>query len=169
MSITLIAAMAKNRVIGRDNGLPWRLPDDLKFFMRSTLGRTVLMGRRTFESLPGGPLKNRLNVVLTRRTDYRPDGCEVVHSVEEALARYGGGELMVAGGAEVYALFLPHADRMLLTEVDAAVEGDAFFPAWNPAEWTLVESLEHPADEKHAYAFRFNTYVRNPADLLRMR
>jgi len=163
MTITLIAAMARNRVIGRDNGLPWRLPDDMKFFMRSTLGRTVLMGRRTFESLPGGPLKNRLNVVLTRRTDYRPDGCEIVHSVEEALARYGGGELMVAGGAEVYGLFLPHADRMLLTEVDAVVEGDAYFPEWDPAEWTLVDSQEHPADEKHAYSFRFNTYARNPA------
>lgn len=165
MSITLIAAMARNRVIGRDNGLPWRLPDDMKFFMRSTLGRTVLMGRRTFESLPGGPLKNRLNVVLTRRTDYRPDGCEVVRSVEDALKRYGGGELMVAGGAEVYALFLPHADRMLLTEVEVEVEGDAFFPEWNPEEWTLVESLEHPADERHAWPFRFNTYMRKTADV----
>lgn len=162
MTITLIAAMARNRVIGRDNGLPWRLPDDLKFFMRSTLGRTVLMGRRTFESLPGGPLKNRLNVVLTRRTDYRPDGCEVVHSVEEALKRYGGGELMVAGGAEVYALFLPHADRMLLTEIDAVVEGDAFFPEWDPREWTLVASEHHPADERHAHPFTFNTYIRHP-------
>jgi dihydrofolate reductase len=163
MSITLIAAMARGRVIGRDNGLPWRLPDDLKFFMRSTLGRTVLMGRKTFESLPGGPLKNRLNVVLTRRTDYRPDGCEVVHSVEEALARYGGGELMVAGGAEVYALFLPHADRMLLTEIDAVVEGDAFFPEWDTGDWTLVASEHHPADERHAHPFTFNTYIRNPA------
>jgi dihydrofolate reductase len=162
MTITLIAAMARNRVIGRDNGLPWRLPDDLKFFMRSTLGRTVLMGRRTFESLPGGPLKNRLNVVLTRQADYRPDGCEVVHSVEEALSRYGDGELMVAGGAEVYGWFLPHADRMLLTEVDAEVEGDARFPEWNPAEWVLVESEQHPADERHVYSFRFNTYVRKP-------
>lgn len=163
MSITLIAAMARNRVIGRDNGLPWRLPDDMKFFMRSTLGRTVLMGRKTFESLPGGPLKNRRNVVLTRRADYRPDGCEVVHSVEEALSRYGGEQLMVAGGAEVYALFMPHAERMLLTEVEADVEGDAFFPEWDPAEWTLVESLEHPADDRHAWPFRFNTYARKSA------
>ena len=162
MTITLIAAMARGRVIGRDNGLPWRLPDDMKFFMRSTLGRTVLMGRRTFESLPGGPLKNRRNVVLTRRTDYRPAGCEVVHSLEEALTRYGDGELMVAGGAEVYELFLPHADRMLLTEVDAEVEGDAFFPEWDPAEWTLVESVPHPADERHAWPFAFNTYARLP-------
>jgi len=162
MTITLIAAMARNRVIGRDNGLPWRLPDDMKFFMRSTVGRTVLMGRRTFESLPGGPLKNRRNVVLTRRTDYRPEGCEVVHSVGETLARYGDGELMVAGGAEVYRLFLPYADRMLLTEVEAEVEGDAFFPEWDPAEWTLVSSERHPADERHAWPFAFNTYVRRP-------
>ncbi|OUM97014.1 MAG: dihydrofolate reductase [Thermobacillus sp. ZCTH02-B1] len=160
MTITLIAAMARNRVIGRNNGLPWRLPDDMKFFMRSTVGRTVLMGRRTFESLPGGPLKNRRNVVLTRRTDYRPDGCEVVHSVEEALERYGGDELMVAGGAEVYRLFLPHADRMLLTEVEAEVEGDAYFPKWDPEEWMLVASERHPADERHAWPFAFNTYVR---------
>jgi len=164
MSITLIAAMAKNRVIGRDNGLPWRLPDDMKFFMRSTLGRTVLMGRRTFESLPGGPLKNRLNVILTRRTDWRPpEGCEVVHSVEEALSRYGDGELMVAGGAEVYAMFLPFAGRMLLTEIDAEVEGDAFFPEWDPAEWELVDRVHHPPDERHAHPFSFNTYVRRSA------
>ena len=163
MSITLIAAMARNRAIGRDNRLPWRLPDDMKFFMRSTLGRTVLMGRRTFESLPGGPLKNRRNVVLTRQSGYRPDGCEVVHSVEEALSRYGDGELMVAGGAEVYGLFLPHADRMLLTEIDAEVEGDAFFPEWDPGEWTLVASEHHPADERHAYPFSFNTYLRMPS------
>lgn len=164
MSITLIAAMARNRVIGRDNGLPWRLPDDLKFFMRSTLGKTVLMGRKTFESLPGGPLKDRLNVVLTRRTDYQPAGCEVVHSVEEALEKYGAGELMVAGGAEVYALLLPHAGRMLLTEIEADIEGDARFPEWNPEEWTLAASEHHPADECHAYSFRFNTYVRTRRD-----
>ena len=165
MGITIIAAMARNRVIGADNRLPWRLPDDMAFFVRSTRGKTVLMGRLTFESLPGGALKNRTNVVLTRNPSYRPEGCEVVHSIAEALERFGSGdeELMVAGGAEIYKQLLPLADTMLLTEVEAEPDGDAFFPAWDEREWEKTDSVYHPADERHAYPFRFNTYRRKPS------
>ncbi|HUC90576.1 MAG TPA: dihydrofolate reductase [Paenibacillus sp.] len=159
MSITMIAAMARNRVIGADNGLPWKLPDDMAFFKRSTVGKTVLIGRKTLESF-NGPLKNRTNVVLTRQRDYRPGGCEIVHSVEQALERFGEGDLMVAGGAEIYRQLLPYADTLLLTEVEAEVSGDATFPAFDETEWRLVSSEYHPADDRHAYAFRFNTYER---------
>jgi len=159
MTITLIAAMASNRVIGIDNDLPWKLPDEMAFFVRSTRGKVVLMGRKTLESF-SGPLKNRTNVVLTRQRDYAPEGCVIVHSVEEALERFGGEDIMVAGGAEIYALMLPYADTILLTEVDAVVEGDTRFPEFDPAEWELSSSDEHPADDRHAYAFRFNTYTR---------
>lgn len=151
--------MARNRVIGADNDLPWKLPDDMAFFKRNTLGKTILIGRKTLESF-NGPLKNRTNVVLTRQDGYRPDGCEIVHSVEEAIARFGDGGLMVAGGAEVYRQLLPYADTLLLTEVETEVSGDAAFPVFDEAEWRLVASDYHPADERHAYAFRFNTYER---------
>ncbi len=159
MTITLIAAMAKNRVIGIDNDLPWKLPDDMAFFVRSTKGKVVLMGRKTLESF-NGPLKNRTNVVLTRQRDYAPEGCVIVHSVEEALERYSGEDVMVAGGAEIYELLLPYADTILLTEVEATVEGDTRFPAFSLDEWELAASVEHPADDRHAFAFHFNTYMR---------
>jgi dihydrofolate reductase len=159
MTITMIAAMAKNRVIGADNDLPWKLPDDMAFFVRSTRGKVVLMGRKTLESF-NGPLKNRTNVVLTRQQDYMPAGCVIVHSVTEALERYSGEDIMVAGGAEIYELLLPYADTILLTEVEAIVEGDTRFPAFSMDEWELAASDYHPIDDKHAYAFRFNTYVR---------
>jgi dihydrofolate reductase len=159
MSITLIAAMAQNRTIGLDNDLPWKLPDEMAHFVRSTKGKVVLMGRKTLESFHG-PLKNRTNVVLTRSHDYRPDGCEIVHSVEEALERYGDDELMVIGGAQIYEQLLPYADTILLTEVQAEVDGDTVFPVFHLNEWQLEDSVYHPVDERHAYAFRLQTYRR---------
>ncbi|PZD93685.1 dihydrofolate reductase [Paenibacillus sambharensis] len=159
MTITMIAAMARNRVIGADNDLPWKLPDDMAFFKRTTLNTTVLMGRKTLESFHG-PLKNRTNVVLTRNKDFHMEGCQVVHSVDEALHKYGSHDLMVIGGAEIYQQLLPHADTILLTEVDAEVEGDARFPDFPAEEWALTESAYHPADDRHAYSFHFNTYTR---------
>jgi len=159
MAITMIAAMARNRVIGSDNDLPWKLPDDMKFFMRTTTGHTVLMGRKTLESFDG-PLKNRTNVVLTRDKSYAAAGCIVMHSVEEALERFGGEDLYVIGGAEIYKQLLPYADTILLTEIDAEVEGDARFPAFENDGWRLAASVPHPKDDRHAYSFSFNTYVR---------
>lgn len=162
MTITMIGAMARNRVIGADNAMPWHLPAEMGHFRRSTIGRTVLMGRKTFESL-GRPLKDRRNVILTRNVDYAPDGCEIVHSLEEALARYTAAkedELVIMGGAEIYKQFLPHADKLLLTEVDTVIEGDAYFPEFDLQDWTLINSEPFPKDEKNSYDFQIQTYVR---------
>ncbi|MBM7563339.1 type 3 dihydrofolate reductase [Paenibacillus sacheonensis] len=160
MKITLIAAMAQDRIIGIDNGMPWHLPAEMAHFRRSTTGKTVLMGRKTFESF-GGPLKNRRNVVLTRSAEYKPEGAETVHSVDEAIAALGGeDELMIIGGAEIYAQFLPLADKLLLTEVDAKVEGDAAFPMFDNEQWHVERREFHAKDEKNAYDFTILTYVR---------
>ncbi|GEM84349.1 MAG: dihydrofolate reductase [Meiothermus sp.] len=152
--IALVVAMDKNRAIGRGGALPWHLPDDLKRFRALTLGKTVLMGRKTYESI-GRPLPQRRNVVLTRDPAFHAEGLEVVHSLEEALKL--GDELMVIGGGEVYAMFLPLATHLYLTLVDTAVSGaDAFFPQWDRAGWRETYRAFHPPDERHAHAF---TYV----------
>ena len=164
MSVTMIAAMAHNRVIGKDNAMPWSLPAEMAHFRRSTIGKTVLMGRQTFESL-GRPLKDRRNVILTRRVDYdAPEGCEIIHSVEEALSRYtdhGQEELVIIGGAQIYELFLPYADKLLITDVEADVDGDTHFPVFNLEDWTLMNNVLFHKDEKNAYKFEIRTYERN--------
>jgi dihydrofolate reductase len=157
--IAIIAALARNRVIGRGNRLPWHLPDDLRHFKRLTLGRPIIMGRRTWESLPG-LLPHRTHVVVTRHPDYRAQGAVVVRSLEEAVAAAGGEEALVVGGAQLYALALPRASRLYLTLVDAQVEGDAFFPEIDPAAWREVAREPHAADERHAYPFAFVTLER---------
>lgn len=161
--LVLIAALDRNRAIGRDNDLPWRLPDDLKRFKALTLGKPVLMGRKTAESL-GRALPGRTNLVLTRSGRVPFDGMRAVASVDEALriaTAEGTGELCVIGGGEVYALALPAADALHLTHVDATVEGaDAFFPAFDPARWRVVARQPHPADARHAHAFEFVDYAR---------
>ncbi|MHC4218295.1 MAG: dihydrofolate reductase [Planctomycetota bacterium] len=162
MKIALVAAVADNRVIGRGNALPWRLPEDLKRFKRRTEGHTVIMGRRTWESI-GGALPNRECVVVTRKRDYHPPGARIAGSLEEALhlARESGEEeVFILGGAEIYTLALPDADRMYLTMVHADVDGDTHFPEYDPAEWTLIEEERHDADDRHAYAFTFRTLER---------
>ncbi|CAM4205122.1 dihydrofolate reductase [Paenibacillus alkaliterrae] len=160
MSITLIAAMDLNRTIGVGNKMPWRLPAEMAFFTKSTTGKTVLMGRKTFESLPK-PLKDRRNVVLTRQQHFQPEGCEVVHSLKEAIELCRADELMVMGGGEIYEQFLPYADTILLTAVEVEIEGgDAFFPPFSESEWELVESDKRVSDERNAYAFTFQTFKR---------
>ena len=152
-----VVAMAANGVIGRDGGLPWRLPDDLKRFKAITMGKPLLMGRRTFESL-GRPLPGRENVVLTRDKAWSADGVRVVHSLDEALAAAAGAEeLMVIGGAEIYALAWPRLDRLELTEVHADVEGDTRLDAFDPGDWRELARERHPADERHALDFSFVT------------
>lgn len=155
--VTLVVAAALNGVIGRDGGLPWHLPADLAHFKRVTLGRPVLMGRRTHESI-GRPLPGRLNLVLSRDPDYRPDGCRRVGSMDEAAAlaaAEGADELMVIGGAGVYAEALPRADRILLTRVHAAPRGDTFLPAIDPGEWRETDRQERPADDRNPFALSF--------------
>jgi dihydrofolate reductase len=153
--ISIIAALAQNRVIGRGNALPWKLPADLRQFRALTLGKPVIMGRRTFESL-GHPLPGRTNIVVTRNPDYRAPGCLVAHDLARALAAAGTApEAMIIGGANLYAEALPLADRMYLTLVHAWVIGDTRFPEYAEAEWRLVESGRRSADEKNPYAYTF--------------
>lgn len=161
MSITMIAAMARNRTIGIDNKLPWRIPDDMAFFKRTTTGTTVVMGRKTLQSF-GGPLKNRRNVVLTRTADFQVEGCEVVHSVEEALETLRGEDLMVIGGEQIYRLFLPYADRLLLTEIEEEFDGDTHFPAFSSDEWEMAERIKGVRDERNPYDYYYTTYTRRP-------
>ena len=163
MRISLVAALDHLRAIGRDNDLPWRLPDDLKRFKALTLGKPVLMGRRTAESL-GRALPGRLNLVLTRSGRVPFEGMQAVASVDEAVriaVEQGSEELCVIGGGEVYALTLGRADVLHLTEVDTGVQdAHAFFPAFDPAEWHEVAREPHPADAKHAIGFDFVEYRR---------
>jgi len=158
--ITLVAAVARNGVIGRAGALPWRLPADLRRFREVTWGHPVVMGRRTWESI-GRPLPGRRNIVVTRRFGYRAPGAEVAGSPEAALSvAAGAGEVMVIGGGELYAAFLPLAARILLTEVEAEPEGDAFFPPLAPGEWRETARERHPADPDNPFAYSFVTLER---------
>jgi len=158
--VSLVAAVAENGVIGKDGHLPWRLPDDWKFFKRLTVDHTVVMGRKTFDEIER-PLANRRNVVVSRNPAFRPLGVTVVPSLEEALALGATeDEVFVIGGAEIYRQALARADRLYLTVVHAAVEGDTRFPEFDRAGWVLEEEKHHPADEKHAYSFTFRRYTR---------
>jgi dihydrofolate reductase len=164
MRIALIAALARNGVIGRDNQLPWRLSADLQRFRQLTMGKPVVMGRKTWNSL-GRPLPGRRNIVVTRDTAFRAEGCEVTHSIEAALdAAAGSDEVMIIGGAELYAQTLPRADRLYLTEVGADVVGDVHFPLIDAADWIEVERRSCRADEKNEYDFDFVVLDRRAAD-----
>ena len=156
-------AKAQNGVIGRDNSMPWRLPEDLKRFRAFTLGKPILMGRKTFESI-GRPLEGRTNLVLTRDRSWFAPGVIVVHSVEEALTQASASdELVVIGGAEIYRLVLPFARRIYLTHVHADVQGDITFPEFDPTQWADVEYSSQPADDEHAYPVTFVTLERRNA------
>ena len=157
-----LVAMADNGVIGRDNGLPWHLPDDLKRFKAITLGHSVLMGRRTFESI-GKPLPGRRNLVLTRNPAWNAPGCETVTSLDAARASAGSSKLFVIGGAEVFSLCWPIVGRLELTEVHTDVEGDARLAGFNREEWREVFRESHASDARHAWPFSFVTLVRRPA------
>ena len=163
IALVLIAALDRNRGIGRGNALPWHLPDDLKRFRALTLGQPVLMGRRTAESL-GRALPKRRNLVLTRGARAPFDGMEAVASIDDALALAAAEDaeqLCVIGGGELYALTLPMATRLHLTHVDTLVDGcDAFFPAFEAARWRAVAREAHAADDRHAFAFEFVDYER---------
>lgn len=163
MNVVLIAALDVNRAIGRGNALPWHLPDDLKRFKALTLGKPVLMGRKTAESL-GRALPKRRNLVLTRSGRVPFDGMQAVATLEEACALAaadGAAELCVIGGAELYALTLPFATRLSLTHVDTEVDdADTFFPMFDPAQWRAVAREAHAADDRHAFDFEFVDYER---------
>lgn len=164
--VALIAAMAKGRVIGRDNRLPWRLPADLAHFKRLTMGKPMLMGRRTWESLPG-LLPGRRHIVLTRDPGYRVEGGELAGSLGQGIelaCASNPAEIMVVGGAAIYRAALPLAERMYLTLIDAEIQGDALFPDWDGSRWQEIERERRAGDERNPFAMTFVTLARRPAD-----
>ncbi|AZC25450.1 Dihydrofolate reductase [Pseudomonas sessilinigenes] len=160
LPLSLIAALAENRVIGIDNSMPWHLPGDFKYFKATTLGKPIIMGRKTWDSL-GRPLPGRLNIVVSRQTDLALEGAEVYPSLEAAVARaeqwaleQGASELMLIGGAQLYTQGLEQADRLYLTRVALSPQGDAWFPEFDEQRWKLVSDLPNPAEgDKPAYSF----------------
>jgi dihydrofolate reductase len=154
-TLTVIAAVARNGVIGLENRLPWHLPADLKHFRALTLGHTVIMGRKTWESLPAGfrPLPGRRNIVVTRDGSYRAEGAAVASSLPAAIAATDGGEAFVIGGAELYKAALPLADGLQLTEIDATYPGDTYFPAIEPQQWREITRESHQDGAGLGYAF----------------
>lgn len=157
---SIIAAMDRNRVLGINNDIPWHIPHDLKRFKRLTSEHTVIMGRKTFESLPG-PLPKRRNIVITSREDFSPPGVEVVKSIEDSIKIADKNqENFVAGGANIYEQFLPYADKLYLTFIDAAFEGDAYFPEIDLAKWYLLDEEHHVTDDDKKIPFTYKTYQR---------
>ncbi len=161
----MIAAVARNRVIGRANDLPWRLPDDMKYFMQTTKGHHVIMGRKNYESLPEKfrPLPNRTSIVVTRQNNYTAPGCAVVHQLEEGVKmaeQNGEQELFIIGGADIYKLGMDLANKLYLTEIDADIEGDTLFPSYNKELWQEISRQHHPTDERHQFAFDFVVYKK---------
>lgn len=158
--LSLIWAMDRNRLIGNANALPWKLPADMQWFRKQTMGKPILMGRKTFESI-GKPLPGRDNIVLTRQTGLSIEGCYVVTSLEEAMASVADAdEIMVIGGAEIYRLLLPWADRLYCTLIDAEFEGDAWFPEFDLNAWKLQLVEAHEPDDNSDYPYRFVIYER---------
>lgn len=157
--LSAIVAMAENRIIGKDNKLPWHLPADLKHFKTITTGHPILMGRKTYESI-GRPLPNRTNIIMTRDASYQAAGCIVVTSIEDALkqaAAHDAGEIFVIGGAEIYKQLMPHIQRIYLTIVHQPFDGDVYFPELDMKKWEKVVDEKHAADEQNAYAYEFIT------------
>ncbi|AZO67600.1 MULTISPECIES: dihydrofolate reductase [unclassified Mesorhizobium] len=167
MDVAIYVAIAENGVIGRDGGLPWRLSSDLKRFKADTMGKPIIMGRKTYEGI-GRPLPGRLNVVVTRDKTWRAEGVEVVHSLDDAIGlakvrgrcMAGADEICIIGGGEIYAQALPLADRLHVTHILAAVDGDAHFPPIDPDSWRIVRSQDIPAGEKDSHATRYSVYER---------
>jgi dihydrofolate reductase len=165
MIVSAIAALSKNKVIGKNNDLPWRLPDDMKFFMETTKGHHVIMGRKNYDSLQDKfkPLPNRTNIVITRQKDFKAPGCIVLNAVEPGLEiarKNSEEECFIIGGAEIYKLAMPYTTRLYMTEIDADIEGDTYFPDFKKEEWKEISRKHHPADERHKYAFDFVIYDR---------
>lgn len=161
----MIAAMGSNRVIGKDNDIPWHLPDDFKYFKDTTKGHHVIMGRKNWESLPHSfqPLPGRTNVIITRQDQYNAKGEQVVKSLEEAIeiARQNGeSEAFIIGGGEIYRMGLALADRIYLTEINESFDGQVTFPDFNKDNWEEISRRHHPIDDRHKFSFDFVVYSK---------
>lgn len=157
MQLNAIVAMSENRVIGYQNRLPWHLPADLRHFKQITMGKPILMGRKTYESI-GRPLPGRENIILTRQQDFKAAGCVVVHDIQEAF--HQRDELFLIGGADLFQQLLPKVQQIYLTVIHRDFEGDAFFPELIAAEWNEVENKNHPPDADNPYAYTFKVLIR---------
>ncbi|HZX74683.1 MAG TPA: dihydrofolate reductase [Cyclobacteriaceae bacterium] len=165
MMISLIAALTQNHVIGKNNDLPWHLPDDMKYFMQTTKGHVVIMGRKNYESLPAKfrPLPDRMNIVVTRQKNFLAPGCTMVNSLEAGVRIAESAkekELFIIGGAEIFKLALPIANRLYLTEIKTNIDGDTFFPEFDKATWKESSRKPHLKDERHKFDFDFVTYEK---------
>ncbi len=161
MIISIIAAMDENAVIGINNSLPWKLPSDMKWFRQHTLGKSIIMGRKTFESFGAKPLPERQNIIVSHNPEYRAEHCDVVSSIDAALAAVNNtDEVMIIGGASFYEQTLNRADRLYLTTVHTEVNGDAWFPRFDVDDWTVYFSERHEADEKNSLAHTFRIFNR---------
>jgi dihydrofolate reductase len=161
MSISYIVAMDIQQAIGLGNDLPWRLPADLAYFKKTTMDHTILMGRKTYESI-GKPLPNRTNVILTQNKNYHAEGCLIVHSVEEAVEQFKNEEIFVIGGAEVFQLFMPSVDRLYITLIEHEFKADTYFPEFDIEDWVLVSSEDGIKDAKNPYDYSFLVYTKRP-------
>ena len=167
--LSAIVAVSENQVIGIDNDLPWRLSNDLKWFKKTTMGKPIIMGRKTFESLPG-PLPGRTSIVITRDPDFKAEGVIVTHTLEsafeignEAAKQMNAREVVVIGGAEIFRLCLDQLDRIYLTRVHATIDGDTFFPEFDPEKWREISNEFHPKSEKDMFDHSFIVLERNQA------
>lgn len=161
--ISMIFAMDRNQLIGKDNGLPWKIPADMSYFIKTTAGHTILMGRKTFESFGSKPLKNRKNIILTRDTDFKADGCLIVYSIEEAMeliAKEEAEEIFIIGGTQIYKLFLPYADRLYITHIEASFEGDSYFPTYDEEEWQVTSNEKGIKNDANPYDYYYKVYER---------
>ena len=158
--ISIIVAMDTNRVIGKDNQMPWHMPADLRHFKEMTMGKPIVMGRKTYDSI-GRPLPGRRNVIITRQQDLKIEGVEIVHSLPEALKLLTAEpEIMIIGGGQVFNEALPLATRLYFTIIEHEFAGDTYFPAWEKSDWQLIEQEAHPADEKNPYPYQFAVFQR---------
>jgi len=166
MIISMIAAVAQNDVIGNDNDLAWHLPDDMKYFIDTTMGHHVIMGRKNFEAIPikYRPLRGRVNIIITRNTSFDALDCITVHSLEEAtkVVNNSEDEAFIIGGGEIYKMGMKVADKLYITEINDSFEGDVVFPKWNKEEWVEISREHHPIDERHKSSFDYVIYDRKP-------
>ncbi|PSL30741.1 dihydrofolate reductase [Chitinophaga ginsengisoli] len=162
MTLSIIVAASENNVIGVNNHLPWHLPVDMKYFKDMTMGKPIVMGRKSFEEL-GRVLPGRPNIMITRQSDYKAEGLYIVPSLEAGIEKaktFGTEEIFITGGGEIFKMALPIIDRLYLTRVHAEVSGDTYFPEFDPRGWKLVKNERHEKDEKHAYALTFQVWER---------
>lgn len=165
MIISIIAAISNNGIIGKNNDLPWHLPDDMKYFMQTTKGHHVIMGRKNYQSIPEKfrPLPNRTNIVVTRQSNFNAPGCQVVNSIEHALELAKANhetEAFIIGGAEIYSQGFAMANKLYLTEIQATIDGDTYFPKFDKNQWSEISRMTHLKDERHAHSFDFVVYEK---------